>query len=206
METEPTIHIVEDDGAVRRSLECLLHAAGFKSMAYKTALSFLDAAPEVSAGCVLLDVRMPEMDGLELQARLNRLGCPLPVIVMTGGGEVEDAVRAMKAGAVDFIEKPFDDERLFGAIEEALTMSGRSTRNRETAEAAERIGTLSRRERQVLDALSAGRPSRCTVPGCWSGWVCAASRRLFGWRCWRHWHPPTHRPAIPAADVAGRLP
>jgi two-component system response regulator FixJ len=160
METEPTIHIVEDDGAVRRSLECLLHSAGFKSMAYKTALSFLDAAPEVSAGCVLLDVRMPEMDGLELQARLNRLGCPLPVIVMTGGGEVEDAVRAMKAGAVDFIEKPFDDERLFGAIEEALTMSGRSTRNRETAEAAERIGTLSRRERQVLDALSAGRPNK----------------------------------------------
>jgi two-component system response regulator FixJ len=79
---------------------------------------------------------------------------------MTGGGEVEDAVRAMKAGAVDFIEKPFDDERLFGAIEEALTMSGRSTRNRETAEAAERIGTLSRRERQVVDALSAGRPNK----------------------------------------------
>jgi len=160
MQAEPTIHIVDDDGAVRRSLECLLHAAGFKSMAYETALSFLDAAPGASAGCVLLDVRMPEMDGLELQARLNRLGCPLPVIVMTGGGEVEDAVRAMKAGAVDFIEKPFDDERLFGAIEEALTMSGRSTRNRETAEAAERIGTPSRRERQVLDALSAGRPNK----------------------------------------------
>ena len=160
MEAEPTVHIVDDDGVVRRSLECLLHAAGFKSTAYETALSFLDAAAAVSAGCVLLDVRMPEMDGLELQARLNRMGCSLPVIVMTGGGEVEDAVRAMKAGAVDFIEKPFDDERLFGAIEEALTMSGRSTRNRETAEAAERIGTLSRRERQVVDALSAGRPNK----------------------------------------------
>src|SRR6266850_686552 len=154
METEPTVHIVEDDGAVRRSLECLLHAAGFKSMAYETALSFLDAAPGVSAGCVLLHVRMPEIDGLELQARLNRLGSLLPVIVMTGGGEVDDAVRAMKAGAVDFIEKPFDDERLLGAIEEALTMSEWSARNRETAEAAERIGTLSRRERQVVDALS----------------------------------------------------
>src|SRR6266850_3545205 len=160
METEPTIHIVEDDGAVRRSLECLLHAAGFKSTAYKTALSFLDAAPEVSAGCVLLDVRMPEMDGLELQARLNRMGCSLPVIVMTGGGEVEDAVRAMKAGAVDFIEKPFDDERLFGAIGEALTASERAARNREAAEAAERISTLSRRERQVLDLLVAGRPNK----------------------------------------------
>jgi two-component system response regulator FixJ len=160
MEAEPTVHIVDDDGAVRRSLECLLHAAGFRSTAYETALSFLDAAPGVSAGCILLDVRMPEIDGLELQARLNRLGSFLPVIVLTGGGEVEDAVRAMKAGAVDFIEKPFDDERLLGAIEEALTISERSARNREAAEAAKRIGTLSRRERQVLDALSAGRPNK----------------------------------------------
>jgi two-component system response regulator FixJ len=157
METEPTVHIVDNDGAVRRSLECLLHAAGFKSMAYKTALSFLDAAPGASAGCVLLDVRMPEMEGLDLQARLNRLGCPLQVIMMTGSGEVEDAVRAMKAGAVDFIEKPFDDERLLGAIGEALGLSERSTRNRE---AAERVDTLSPRERQVLDALSAGRPNK----------------------------------------------
>jgi two-component system, LuxR family, response regulator FixJ len=160
METEPTVHIVDDDGAVRQSLECLLHAAGFKSMAYETALGFLDAAPGVSAGCVLLDVRMPEMGGLEIQARLNRLGCPLPVIVMTGGGEVEDAVRAMKAGAVDFIEKPFDDERLLGAIGEALVVSEPSARDREAAEAAEQIGGLSRRERQVLDALSAGRPNK----------------------------------------------
>lgn len=160
MEAEPTIHIVDDDGAVRRSLECLLYTAGFKSMVYETALSFLDAAPRASAGCVLLDVRMPEMDGLELQARLNRLGCPLRVIVMTGGGEVEDAVRAMKAGAVDFLEKPFDDERLFGAIGEAMAVSERSARNREAAKAAERIGTLSPRERQVLDALSAGRPNK----------------------------------------------
>ena len=160
MEAEPTVHIVDDDGAVRRSLECLLHAAGFKSTAYETARSFLDAAPGVSAGCVLLDVRMPEMDGLELQARLNRLGCPLRVIVMTGGGEVEDAVRAMKAGAVDFLEKPFDDDRLLGAIEEALLVSQRSAGNREAAEAAERIGALSRRERQVLEALSAGRPNK----------------------------------------------
>jgi two-component system response regulator FixJ len=160
MEAEPTVHIVDDDGAVRRSLECLLHAAGFKSTAYETARSFLDAAPGVSAGCVLLDVRMPEMDGLELQARLNRLGCPLRVIVMTGGGKVEDAVRAMKAGAVDFLEKPFDDDRLLGAIEEALLVSQRSAGNREAAEAAERIGALSRRERQVLEALSAGRPNK----------------------------------------------
>ena len=160
MEAEPTIHIVDDDGAVRRSLECLLHAAGFKSTAYETARSFLDAAPGVSAGCVLLDVRMPEMDGLELQARLNRLGCPLRVIVMTGGGEVEDAVRAMKAGAVDFIEKPCDDERLLGAIRQALTVAGPAARNRETAAAAQRIATLSARERQGFDALTLGHPNK----------------------------------------------
>ena len=159
MEAEPTVHIVDDDDAVRRSLECLLHAAGFKSTAYETARSFLDAAPGVSAGCVLLDVRMPEMDGLELQARLNRLGCPLRVIVMTGGGEVEDAVRAMKAGAVDFIEKPCDDERLLGAIRQALTVAGPAARNRETA-AAQRIATLSARERQVFDALTVGHPNK----------------------------------------------
>ena len=160
METEPTVHIVDNDGAVRRSLECLLHAAGLKSMAYKTALSFLDAAPEVSAGCVLLDVRMPEMGGLDLQARLNRLGCPLQVIMMTGSGEVEDAVRAMKAGAVDFIEKPCDDERLLGAIRRALTVAGPAARNRETAAAAQRIATLSARERQVFDALTVGHPNK----------------------------------------------
>jgi two-component system response regulator FixJ len=160
MEAEPTVHIVDDDGAVRRSLECLLHAAGFKSTAYETARSFLDAAPGVSAGCVLLDVRMPEMDGLEVQARLNRLGCPLRVIVMTGGGKVEDAVRAMKAGAVDFLEKPCDDERLLGAIRQALTVAGPAARNRETAAATQRIATLSARERQVLDALTVGHPNK----------------------------------------------
>src|ERR1700730_15813724 len=160
MEAERTIHIVEDDGAVRRSLIGLLNAAGFKPMAYETALSFLDAAPGMSGGCLLLDVRMPEMDGLELQAQLNRLGCPLPVIVMTGQGEVQDAGRAMKAGAVDFLEKPFDDDRLLGAIGEALTASERAARNREAAEAAEGISTLSRRERQVLDLLVAGPPNK----------------------------------------------
>jgi two-component system, LuxR family, response regulator FixJ len=109
---------------------------------------------------VLLDLKMPEMDALELQTRLNRLGFRLSVIVMTGHGDVQTAVRAMKAGAVDFIEKPFDDERLIAAIEAALAGSGLVSRDREAAEAAERIATLSRREREVLDALVAGRQSK----------------------------------------------
>ncbi|HXA35088.1 MAG TPA: response regulator, partial [Steroidobacteraceae bacterium] len=129
------------------------------SVIYETAPGFLDSAPTLTAGCVLLDIRMPEMDGLELQARLNRLGFRLSVIVMTGHGDVPTAVRAMKAGAVDFIEKPFDDERLIAAIEAALAGSGLVSRDREAAEAAERIA-LSRREREVLDALVAGRQSK----------------------------------------------
>jgi two-component system response regulator FixJ len=157
METEHTVHVVDDDPAVRRSLEQLLESAGFRSVIYETAPGFLDAAPTLTAGCVLLDIRMPEMDGLELQARLNRLGFRPSVIVMTGHGDVQTAVRAMKAGAVDFIEKPFDDERLIAAIEAALAGSGQVSRDRE---AAERIATLSRREREVLDALVAGRQSK----------------------------------------------
>jgi two-component system response regulator FixJ len=160
MEAKPTIHVVDDDAAIRRSLERLLHSAGFGSALYETALGFLEAAPRLEEGCVLLDLRMPGIDGLELQALLNRLGCRLPIIVMTGQGEVQDAVTAMKAGAVDFIEKPFDDDRLLGAIEQALTVSGRAARDREAAEAAERVATLSPRERQVLDLLMAGRPNK----------------------------------------------
>jgi two-component system response regulator FixJ len=103
---------------------------------------------------------MPEIDGLQLQGELDRLGCHLPVIVITGQGDVPTAVRAMRAGAVDFIEKPFDDERLILAIEAALANSGRVFWDREVAEAAERIATLSPRERQVLDAVVAGRQSK----------------------------------------------
>ena len=160
MASKRTVHVVDDDPAVCRSLEQLLYSAGFKTVLYENAPSFFDAAPALSAGCVLVDVRMPEMDGLELQERLNRLGFPLPVIVMTGHGDIQTAVRAMKAGAVDFIEKPFDDDSLIAAIDTALAGSGRAFRDREIAEAAERIGLLSPREREVLDALVAGRQSK----------------------------------------------
>jgi two-component system response regulator FixJ len=123
-------------------------------------MAFLASAPGLSSGCVLLDVRMPGMDGLTLQARLAKLDNHLPVVVMTGQGDVQTAVRAMKAGAVDFIEKPYDDEVLVKAIELALSLPRQSDRNREAAEAAQRVAALSPRERQVLDALVAGRPNK----------------------------------------------
>lgn len=161
LEAERTVHVVDDDPGVRRSLERLLYSTGFEHVAYASALAFLEAVPGISAGCVLLDVLMPEINGLELQGDLNHLGFRLPVVVITGHGDIPTAVQAMKAGAVDFIEKPFDDERLIAAIEAALADFGRGFADREAAtEAVERIATLSPRERQVLDALVAGRPSK----------------------------------------------
>jgi two-component system, LuxR family, response regulator FixJ len=161
MTADRTVHVVDDDAAVRRSLERLLHSANHACISYPTPAAFLDAAPELPGGCVLLDVRMPGMDGLELQDRLNKLGVKLPVIVMTGQGDIQTAVQAMKAGAVDFIEKPFDENALLGAIEVALAQAaGHTDRTRAATEAARRIATLSPRERQVLDALVAGRPNK----------------------------------------------
>ena len=156
-----TVHVVDDDAAVRRSLERLLDAAGFHVVSYQSPAAFLNAASGLSAGCVLLDIRMPGVDGLEVQARLNRLRVNLPVIVMTGHGDVPSAVRAMKAGAVDFLEKPFDDETLLNAIGGAFAKASRAHRgDREAVRAAQRIATLSPREREVLDALLAGRQNK----------------------------------------------
>jgi two-component system, LuxR family, response regulator FixJ len=115
MSTDRTVHVVDDDAAVRRSMERLLDAAGFRVISYESSLVFLEAAAGLSGGCILLDIRMPGMDGLELQARLNRLRIPLPVIVMTGHGDVPGAVRAMKAGAADFLEKPLTTRRFWTA-------------------------------------------------------------------------------------------
>src|ERR1700684_4123530 len=116
------VYIVDDDAALRGSLERSFRAAGLTAVSYQTAFAFLDAAPDLSDGCLLLDIIMPEMDGLELQERLNSLGFNMPVIAMTAWGDVETAVQAMKSGAVDFIEKPFNDEALLDAINAALAL------------------------------------------------------------------------------------
>ena len=155
-----TVHVVDDDAAVRRSLERLLDTAGFRVVSYDSSSAFLEAARGLLAGCVLLDIQMPGVDGLAVQARLNRLGVPLPVIVMTAHGDVARAVQAMKAGAVDFLEKPFGDETLLKAIETTFVKVSRLIGDRDAERAAQRIATLSTREREVLDALLAGRPNK----------------------------------------------
>ncbi len=153
---ERIVYIVDDDAACLGSVARIFRAAGLTAVSYDTALAFLDVAPDLTEGCLLLDVLMPEMDGLELQERLNSLGFKLPVIVMTAKGDVETAVRAMKAGAADFIEKPFDDDLLLEAIKAAFTRAREPTRG-EAMRAAKRVARLSPRERQVLDGLAAGR-------------------------------------------------
>jgi two-component system response regulator FixJ len=160
MPPERTVHVVDDDAAVRRSLERLLSSAGFAAVSYPTPEAFLEAAPGLAAGCILLDVQMPGMDGLMLQAELRARGGGLPVIVMTGHGDVATAVRAMKAGAADFIEKPFNDEVLVTVIEAALGKVGDVGRDRDAAAAAQRIATLSPREREVLEGLVGGRSTK----------------------------------------------
>ena len=162
-----TVHVVDDDVAVRRSLERLLDAAGLRAVSYASPLDFLHAAAGLS-GCVLLDIRMRELDGLEVQARLLERGISLPVIIMTGEGDVAGAVRAMKAGAVDFIEKPYDDDALLRVIEAALS-SQRAT----AAETVRNVHTA------VLEAsggeLEDDATAVCLAVGCPTG---SAVRRL----------------------------
>ena len=160
MPSKPVVHVVDDDAAIRRSLERLLASAGFTPVSYETPLVFLAAASGRLTGCILLDLWMPGMDGLEVQTRLRRMGVLLPVIVMTAGGDVQTAVRAMKAGAIDFIEKPFDDEALLNAIKASLAPAGQGDRADKTLDAARRLAALTPREQQVLNGLLAGRPNK----------------------------------------------
>ena len=160
MVADRTVHILDDDVAVRRSLVRLLDSAGISSRPYVAPSEFLTVAANLRAGCVLLDLRMPTMGGLEVQERLLVVNAELPVVMMTGQGDVTSAVRAMKAGAVDFIEKPFSDEVLLGAVELALRDQPLQLRSEAITAAVALVGTLSAREREVLDALIAGHPNK----------------------------------------------
>ena len=135
----------------------MLGAANFQVAVFKSALNFLDALPTVEFGCVVSDVRMPDIDGIELLKRLKAGGSLFPVVIMTGHGDVPLAVEAMKLGAVDFLEKPFEDDRLIGIIETALRRAEPGVKNEAaTLEIQSRIESLSPRERQVMDGLIAG--------------------------------------------------
>ena len=151
-----TVHVVDDDPAMRDSLRLLLEASGFSVRMHDGAGAFLAEIP-AGSGCVLTDVRMPEIDGLELLKRLNEHRARLPVIIMTGQGDIAIAVQAMKAGAVDFLEKPFAEEALFDAVGRALEKSEKLREEAaSSAEAAARLAALTPREREVLDLLVSG--------------------------------------------------
>jgi two-component system response regulator FixJ len=160
MSVERTVYVLDDDEAVLRSLERLLGSANFEPVTFESSDLFLTAAKTFKAGCVLLDVRLPGMSGLDVQAQLSRMRGDLPVIMMTAQGDIQTAVRALKAGARDFLEKPYSEHVLLGAIEAALEKEDRTGRDRDIAGAVQRIATLSPRERDVLDGLLAGRPNK----------------------------------------------
>ena len=151
--TEPVVYVVDDNESARQSLTWLIESVGLKVRAFPSAQQFLDACDTSLVGCLVLDVRMPGMGGLELQERLGELGYTLPIIFITAFGELQTAVQAMKSGAIDFIEKPYDSEQLLVHIQKAL----RDHTRRANIEA--RISLLTRREKQVLDLVAEGRSS-----------------------------------------------
>lgn len=155
--SEPVVHIVDDDAPVRESIAFLLDAEGIATRTYESASALLDRRAELEPGGIITDIRMPGMNGLEMVQELTRTGVPHPIIVLTGHGDVSLAVQAMKAGVVDFIEKPFDDDALLRAVRTMLSRSDSDTsRKREREEIAERVSHLTARERDVFDAIVAG--------------------------------------------------
>lgn len=155
------VHLVDDDEAIRRSVGFMLKTSGFTVRTYESGVDLMKAAGDLEAGCILLDIRMPGMDGIEVQKALRDKGVSLPVIIMTGHGDVSLAVQAMKAGAVDFIEKPFEKAVLLSAIDHAMERLKRSSANQDRAdEAIVRLQALTPREREVLDGLAKGLPNK----------------------------------------------
>ena len=155
------VHVIDDDEAVRELLSLLLETAGLSVRTYASATAFLDAVPTLSVGCVLTDVLMPGLSGLELQRRLIQLGIRLPVIVMTGHGDVPIAVEALKAGAMDFLEKPLDDARLLAVVSSAFAASEQIREKAMVmAGIVQRLASLTPREREVLDHLVTGQPNK----------------------------------------------
>ena len=160
-ETEYKVFIVDDDAAVRDSLDALLTAFGYETVCFDSGIVFLEVCEEACSGCVLLDIRMPDMNGMEVLARLNGRRPDLPVIMITGHGDVAMAVRAMKSGAVDFIEKPIREEALVESVEAAMQLARRAERQQAVGDAArDSLEKLTPREREVLELLVIGRPNK----------------------------------------------
>ncbi|PLR24891.1 DNA-binding response regulator [Caulobacter zeae] len=158
--SDAVVHVVDDDADARDSLAFLLETADFRVRTYASALAFLSDLSEVEPGCVITDVRMPGMTGQELVRRLKAEGSALPVVMITGHGDIPMAVEAMHDGVVDFIEKPFSEARILAALERALAAAPQPAVSNDQAQVLARMETLSERERQVLDGVVAGHPNK----------------------------------------------
>ncbi|MBO9557545.1 MAG: response regulator transcription factor FixJ [Caulobacter sp.] len=162
--SEAVVHVVDDDESARESLAFLLEAADFEVVSHASPESLLNALPLTGAGCVITDMRMPDMTGLELVRELNARGSRVPIIMITGHGDIPLAVEAMRAGVVDFIEKPFGESRMIDALNRALEAGPKPEAapqaTDETAVVRQRLETLSERERQVLDGVVDGQPNK----------------------------------------------
>jgi two-component system response regulator FixJ len=157
MTTKGHVYVIDDDEAMRDSLNFLLDSSGFGVTLFDNAQAFLDALPGLAFGCVVSDIRMPGLDGIELLKRMKAQHSPFPILIMTGHGDVPLAVEAMKLGAVDFLEKPFEDDRLTSMIESAIHQAGPAAKSEAIAQdVAARVASLSPRERQVMEGLIAG--------------------------------------------------
>jgi two-component system response regulator FixJ len=157
MTTKGIIYVIDDDDAMRDSLNFLLDSSGYSVTLFDDAQRFLEALPGLAFGCIVSDVRMPGIDGIELLKRMKAQHSPFPILIMTGHGDVPLAVEAMKLGAVDFLEKPFEDDRLIAMIESAIREAGPAAASDAIAQdLAARVASLSPRERQVMEGLIAG--------------------------------------------------
>ena len=157
MTTKGHVYVIDDDAAMRDSLNFLLESSGFGVTLFDNAQAFLDALPGLAFGCVVSDIRMPGLDGIELLKRMKTQHSPFPILIMTGHGDVPLAVEAMKLGAVDFLEKPFEDDRLTTMIESAIRQAEPDAKSEAIAQdVAARVASLSPRERQVMEGLIAG--------------------------------------------------
>ena len=161
MQPEPIVYVIDDDDAVRQSLEFLLKTAGIAVRGFESAKAFLEMLPRIQSGCVITDVRMPEITGIDLLRRIKESNLDIPVIVITGHGDISLAVDAMKIGAIDFLEKPFDDDLLLAAVRSALnTEAGAAKHKAELADIHDKLAALSNREHQVLEGLVAGKANK----------------------------------------------
>jgi two-component system response regulator FixJ len=161
MQPEPIIYVIDDDDAVRQSLEFLLKTAGISVRGFESAKAFLEVLPQIHSGCIITDVRMPDITGIDLLRRVKELDIDIPVIIITGHGDISLAVDAMKIGAVDFLEKPFDDDLLLAAVHSALDKEADAAKRKAgLADVHDKLAALSNRERQVLEGLVAGKANK----------------------------------------------